>query len=86
MGLKWRDAQMIGEQIYDRHLDIHPLSVRFTDLHQWVAQLPDFEDDPDGSNEGLLEAIQMVWYEEWQEDHDPSEDPYAQAGTDRGQG
>ena len=35
-------------------------------------------DDPQASSEGHLEAIQMVWYEEWQEDHDPSEDPYAQ--------
>ena len=86
MALKWRNSQMIGEQIYDLHPDIHPLSVRFSDLHQWVAKLPGFEDDPDGSNEGLLEAIQMVWYEEWQEDHDPSEDPYAHAGNDRRKG
>ena len=86
MALKWRNSQLIGEQIYDLHQDIHPLSVRFSDLHQWVAKLPGFEDDPDGSNEGLLEAIQMVWYEEWQEDHDPSEDPYAHAGNDRRKG
>jgi FeS assembly protein IscX len=82
MGLKWRDARMIGESLYDLHPDQHPLSVRFTELHRWVVELADFEDDPAGSSEGVLEAIQMVWYEEWQEDHDPSEDPYAHAGTE----
>jgi FeS assembly protein IscX len=86
MALKWRNSRMIGEQLYDLRPDIHPLSVRFSDLHQWVVQLPAFEDDPNGSNEGLLEGIQMIWYEEWQEDHDPSEDPYAQTGTDRRKG
>tara|TARA_Y100000589_G_C26742540_1_gene462314 strand:+ start:211 stop:447 length:237 start_codon:yes stop_codon:yes gene_type:complete len=77
MGLKWRDAQAIGEALYDLDGDTHPLTVRFTDLHTQVTALPDFDDEPGGSNEGILEAIQMVWYEEWQEDHDPSEDPYA---------
>jgi FeS assembly protein IscX len=41
--------------------------VRFTDLHKWITELDDFGDDPKGSNEGKLEAIQMAWYEEWQE-------------------
>ena len=83
MGLKWRDVQRIGEQLYDLHETTHPLSVRFTDLHRWVTALPDFEDDPEQSTEGKLEAIQMVWYEEWQEDHDPAEDPYAHLSGDR---
>lgn len=76
MGLKWIDNQIIGEKLYDRFPDTHPLSVRFTELHQWVTALDDFDDDPQASTEGRLEAIQMVWYEEWQEDHDPKEDPY----------
>ena len=42
-----------------------------------VLALPEFDGAPEASSEGALEAIQMVWYEEWQEDHDPSEDPYA---------
>jgi FeS assembly protein IscX len=31
-----------------------------------VLELEDFSDDPDGSNEKILEAIQMAWYEEKQ--------------------
>ncbi len=77
MGLRWNNAQAIGEALYDLDGDTHPLTLRFTDLHAKVIALADFGDKPEASNEGLLEAIQMVWYEEWQEDHDPSEDPYA---------
>lgn len=76
MVLKWSDYRIIGEQLYDRFPDRHPLSVRFTDLHRWVVELEDFDDAPEKSSEGILEAIQMIWYEEWQEDHDPEDDPY----------
>jgi FeS assembly protein IscX len=41
------------------------LTVRFTDLHQWVTALTDFADDPKKSSEGKLEAIQMAWLEEY---------------------
>jgi FeS assembly protein IscX len=30
-------------------------------------QLSGFDDDPKGSNEPKLEAIQMAWYEEWKD-------------------
>ena len=76
MKLKWKDAQYIGEILYDNNEDIHPLELRFTDLHRLVIELPNFEDDPEASSEGALEAIQMVWYEEWKEDNDAEDDPY----------
>jgi FeS assembly protein IscX len=38
--------------------------VRFTDLHRFVMELPNFVGDPKTSNEGKLEAIQMAWHEE----------------------
>ena len=47
--------------------DIDPLSVRFTDLHRYVTELPDFAGDAQASNEGKLEAIQMAWHEEFQD-------------------
>jgi FeS assembly protein IscX len=77
MALKWTDAQTIGEGLYDLDQDTHPLSLRFTDLHAKVLALNGFVGSAGDSSEGALEAIQMVWYEEWQEDHDPAEDPYA---------
>jgi FeS assembly protein IscX len=41
--------------------------VRFTDLRERVLALAGFDDDPKGSNEPKLEAIQMAWYEEFKE-------------------
>ena len=43
------------------------LTVRYTDLYKWVTSLEEFKDDPKNSNEKKLEAIQMAWYEEWQD-------------------
>ena len=45
--------------------DLDPLTVRFTDLQRWVTELPGFTDDPKGSNEKILEAIQMAWLDEY---------------------
>jgi FeS assembly protein IscX len=64
MKISWTDIEEIGIQLAEKHPDIDPLSVRFTDLHKWVTELPDFEDDPKKSNEKILEAIQMAWLEE----------------------
>ena len=44
--------------------DVDPQYIRFTDLHKWVCALPGFNDDPEKSNEKILEAIQMTWIEE----------------------
>jgi len=56
--------------LYDKFPEQDPLKVRFTDLHKWVTELDDFGDDPSKSNEGKLEAIQMAWHEEWQENQE----------------
>ncbi|HEX6824255.1 MAG TPA: Fe-S cluster assembly protein IscX [Candidatus Sulfotelmatobacter sp.] len=65
--LTWDDAEDIGIELSEKHPDIDPLSVRFTDLHRYVTELPDFAGDPQSSNEGKLEAIQMAWHEEYQD-------------------
>lgn len=70
VNLDWNEAQEIGIALYEAHPDVDPLTVRFTDLHRWVLDLPGFAGDPKGSNEKLLEAIQMAWLEEWKLDHE----------------
>jgi len=62
--LSWSDAEDIGILLAEAHPEIDPLSVRFTDLHKYVVELPDFKDDPAKSNEPKLEAIQMAWHAE----------------------
>ena len=63
--LKWTDTREIAIALADAHPDVDPKYVRFTDLHRWVTELPGFTDDPKGSNEKLLEAIQMAWLDEY---------------------
>lgn len=65
--LRWEDAEDLGIELSEKFPEQNPLEVRFTDLHKMVTSLPTFVDDPQKSNEGKLEAIQMAWYEEWQE-------------------
>ncbi len=65
--LIWADAEDIGIRLQEEHPDLDPLTVRFTDLHAWIMALPDFKGDPQESNEKKLEAIQMAWYEEYQD-------------------
>ncbi len=69
-GLTWLDNEDIGLLLQERFPELDPLTVRFTDLRQWVCQLDDFTDDPDKSNEAKLEAIQMAWLEEYQDAKD----------------
>jgi FeS assembly protein IscX len=64
MKISWEDPEEIAIRLAETYPDIDPLSVRFTDLHRFVTELQDFEGDPKGSNEGILEAIQMAWLEE----------------------
>jgi len=61
MSLTWDDAEDIAERLLGQHPNVDPLGVRFTDLHRWVCDLPDFADDPKASSEGKLERIQMAW-------------------------
>ncbi|RMH32268.1 MAG: Fe-S assembly protein IscX [Nitrospirae bacterium] len=65
--LTWDDIEDIAIRLYEEHPDLDPLTVRFTDMHAWIVGWPEFKDDPKGSNERKLEAIQMAWYEEYKE-------------------
>ncbi|WP_432453892.1 MULTISPECIES: Fe-S cluster assembly protein IscX [unclassified Agarivorans] len=64
MGLRWIDTQDIAIALAERFPEQDPKQVRFTDLHQWVCQLEDFADEPQHSNERILEAIILAWMEE----------------------
>jgi FeS assembly protein IscX len=64
MALKWTDTNDIAIELFEAHPDVDPLTIRFTDLHQWVMDLADFDDDPNRSGERILEAIQAAWIEE----------------------
>lgn len=62
--MKWTDSLDIAIALMDAHPDVDPKTINFVDLHRWVCELDEFDDDPDRSGEKILEAIQMAWIEE----------------------
>jgi FeS assembly protein IscX len=64
MGLKWIDSQELAIELAEQFPDIDPVTIRFTDLREWILELENFDDDPEHCNERILEAVQMCWIEE----------------------
>ncbi|MBM3351311.1 MAG: Fe-S cluster assembly protein IscX [Betaproteobacteria bacterium] len=62
--MKWTDSQLIAEALYDKHPDIDPKTIRFTDLMAWILQLDGFNDTTERCGERILEAIQQAWIDE----------------------
>ncbi len=62
--MRWTDVQDIAIALSQTHAGVDPRYVRFTDLHRWVMELEGFDDDPNRSDEAILEAIQMAWIDE----------------------
>jgi len=62
--MKWIDTLDIAIALIDKYPDIDPEKIRFTDLHNWVLELEEFDDDPRHSGEKILEAIQQAWIDE----------------------
>ena len=62
--MTWTDTREIAIALAEAHLDVKPLTVRFTDLHAWILKLPGFTGEPGKSNEKILEAVQMAWLDE----------------------
>lgn len=64
MSLKWTDSLDIAIELDEAHPDVDPQWIRFTDLHEWICKLENFDDNPDASGEKILEAIQLAWIDE----------------------
>ena len=62
--MKWTETLEIAIALAEAHPDVDPRTIRFTDLHRWVCELPGFSDEPARSGEKILEAIQMAWMDE----------------------
>ena len=60
----WTDVNDIAVELFEKFPDLDPTYILFTDLREMIMNLENFEDDPDRSNEKILEAIQMSWLEE----------------------
>ena len=65
--LTWDDPEGIALALFEKFPDMDPTYVRYTDMHKWITELDAFKDAPQASTEGKLEAIQMAWLEEYQD-------------------
>ena len=59
----WIDIEDIADELERKHPEADIITLRFTTLHQWVCEVNEFDDDPNKSNEKILEAIQAKWLE-----------------------
>lgn len=64
MKLKWTDSTEIAIALEELYPDVDNVNLRYTDLHKWIIELDNFDDEIDKSNEKILEAIQMAWIDE----------------------
>ena len=64
MKFKWKDLREIAILLEEKFPDQDNINLRFTDLHKWIVEMDEFDDDPDASNEKILEAVQMAWIDE----------------------
>ena len=65
--ISWSDIPEIAILLQEKFPELDPYTVRFTDLHRYVIELPGFTGDPAKSTEGILEAIQTAWHEEYED-------------------
>ncbi|MBK8705676.1 MAG: Fe-S cluster assembly protein IscX [Saprospiraceae bacterium] len=71
----WKDHEDIAMKLYERfgaEFDESKIyRIRFTDLLEWIMEIPTFEGKREESTEGHLEQIQARWVYEWR-DNNPS--------------
>ncbi len=67
----WPDHEDIALKLHEKFGDDFGESkiyrLRFTDLIEWVLELPDFKGTREECTEGHLEMIQSAWVYEWRD-------------------
>lgn len=69
--IAWQDYEDIAIGLYEKFGDSFGegqiYRIRFTDLLDWILELPNFQGRREDSNEGHLEQIQAKWVYEWRD-------------------
>ena len=69
--INWNDHEDIAMGLYDKFGDDFTegkiYRIRFTELIEWVLELPHFIGKREDCNEGHLEQIQAKWVYEWRD-------------------
>lgn len=64
MPLYWEASYEIVQALMETHPDVDVEQVGTEQLKTWIVSLPNFMDDPELANEGILNDILREWYEE----------------------
>lgn len=71
--INWNDHEDIAMALYERFGGDFDESkiyrIRFTDLLDWILEIPHFEGLREDSSEGHLEMIQAKWVYEWRDNN-----------------
>jgi FeS assembly protein IscX len=69
----WKDHEDIAMALYERFGDDFNegkiYRIRFTELMEWVLEIPNFKGTLEQCNEGHLEMIQSAWVYEWRDNN-----------------
>jgi len=69
--INWADHEDIAQKLYERFGDEFNegkiYRIRFTDLLEWILQIPGFEGTREQSSEGYLEMIKRSLGYEWRD-------------------
>lgn len=67
----WKDIEDIAIALYEKFgadFDESKIyRIRFTELIEWVLELPNFKGKREDCNESYLEQIQTAWVYEWRD-------------------
>jgi len=71
--ITWTDFEDIAMKLHEKFGDDFNegkiYRIRFTELLEWVLELPNFEGKREDCNEGYLEMIQSNWVYEWRDNN-----------------
>ncbi|MCR9287001.1 MAG: Fe-S cluster assembly protein IscX [Bacteroidetes bacterium] len=69
--INWSDHEDVAMKLYEKFGDDFTESkiyrIRFTQLIDWVLEIPTFEGSREDCSEGHLEQIQAKWVYEWRD-------------------
>jgi len=69
--IHWNDYEDIAMKLHERFGnefgEKQIYRIRFTELLEWILEIPEFVGKKEDSNEGHLEMIQSQWVYEWRD-------------------
>ncbi|MEP7196247.1 MAG: Fe-S cluster assembly protein IscX [Saprospiraceae bacterium] len=71
--IEWKDHEDIAMALYERFgsefTESKIYRIRFTELIEWVLQIPNFHGKREDCTEAHLEQIQAKWVYEWRDNN-----------------